>query len=446
MSDNTAGAEDSSAQAPNARPDKKTREKPVREKKESTGGRLTFAAVASTLSAAAAVIGTSWFNAARLNIDQANLAMSYAEFVSQPEKPSLEDKAFVAKAMSTAGFTELAAQVSREARDAQLRAVSEQQLNQKVHASLNIGIPDLTVGQLETIMTVIQLAETGRVSRDYGLTTSMAGDAGVLNYGIHQASLTSGNLHKVIDAYVSTPGARDADALRPYLGALQAKDKALSKDDRFKDLLKQAGDDPVMATAQIEFFLRIFYGKAFERVRSMGFRSPLSFAVVADSHIQGSFELIAKRATAAVGEPRAGNEKQWIAAYVAARKEWFANHPNQILRNMVPRMETYERLIAADNWQLALPFAVVRPGGEVVLQPEDIQASALVRANTDAILAEILATGADAGPGFFEKLGAGMDGVFGLKPRPAPVKPQAEQIVPAEPAGGAAGASGAIPH
>jgi hypothetical protein len=429
-------------------------------KHRGTGGRLTFAAIASTLSATVAVIGTSWFNAARLNIDQADLAMRYAQFVSQPEdkKPSLEDKAFVARAMATAGFLDLSEQVRREARDAELRSLDEQKLGQKVHPSLNIGIPDLTVGQLETIMMIIQIAETGTIERKYGMVAASSYDPNGLSYGMHQASLGSGNLHAVIAAYVETPGAREAEALRPYLPRMASNDKALTGDAKLKDILKRAGSDPVMATTQIKFFLGTMYGPAFENARDLGFRLPLSFAVIADSHVHGSFALIAKRVDEAVGKARAGNEKAWITAYVAARKDWFANHPNKILHNSTYRMETYERLIAADNWQLALPFSVLISGGEVALAPEDIEGTALVRSNTDAILAEILAKDADIGPAFFQRAGAGLDKFLGLNGKPTSpaaamddAKPQAEPannspVTPVAPAAGAGGPVSAAPH
>jgi hypothetical protein len=51
-------------------------------------------------------------------------------------------------------------------------------------------------------------------------------------------------------------------------------------------------------------------------------------------------------------------EKDWIKAYVAARRRWLLSSSKKVVRNSVYRMKTFETLIANDNWELNVPMVV----------------------------------------------------------------------------------------
>ncbi|MBI1359666.1 MAG: hypothetical protein GC155_05210 [Alphaproteobacteria bacterium] len=400
---------------------------PRRQSEGRSGGKFTLAAVASTISAFVAVFGANWFNAAKLNIDQADLAMRYAQFArgDGTTPPGLEEKVFVMNAMAAAGFGQLAQQARREARDAQVRRITDAQLDEPVHPSLNIGIPGLTVGQLETILAFVNVFETGKIRGDYsGLSHSPEG-AGGLSYGLHGFSLTSGALYTVVAAYTEADGARYADALRPYLDRIKARDRSLADDANFLSVLRAAGQDPVMQSTQLEVSLKGYFMPTFAKAQELGLRQPLSYAVVYDSYINSGRLNMYDRTVAQVGPLNGANEKEWIAAYVATRKEWLAERFPQL----VPRMETFERLIAADNWSLTLPVSVLlNPSHEVTIRREDLTGDALVRANTDAVLKDALANDSD-GAGFFERAGASLDAMFKSRKR-APAAPSIQPATP----------------
>ncbi|HMD31169.1 MAG TPA: hypothetical protein VKG84_04610, partial [Candidatus Acidoferrales bacterium] len=50
------------------------------------------------------------------------------------------------------------------------------------------------------------------------------------------------------------------------------------------------------------------------------------------------------------------DERVWIGAYIAVRREWLATHPNPLLHRTVYRMDTFAALAEAGNWNLDLPF------------------------------------------------------------------------------------------
>lgn len=413
--------------------DRKSGPTPAARERSAKGGsgRFTLAAVASTISAFVAVFGANWFNAAKLNIDQADLAMRYAQFARGEggPPPGLEEKVFVMNAMAAAGFGELAEQARREARDAQVRRITDAQLDEPVHPSLNIGIPGLTVGQLETMLAFINLFETGSIRGDYSAVSANVDDAGGIIYGIHGASLIGGALYRIVAAYVSTEGAQYASDLRPYLDRFKTTDRSLASDKAVLALLARAGQDPVMQSTQISIGLKTYFARAFDKARQLGLHQPLSYAIVYDSMIQSGRLNTASRADELVGPLSGTNEKEWIAAYVAARKEWLT----QRFPQSAPRMLAFEGLIAADNWSLTLPVTVVvSPDRKLVIRREDLVGDALVRANTDAVLKDALANDPGARMGFFERAGASLDAMFRSR-KPQPSNPSTGNAIPAEP-------------
>jgi hypothetical protein len=54
-----------------------------------------------------------------------------------------------------------------------------------------------------------------------------------------------------------------------------------------------------------------------------------------------------------------GDEKKWAAAYVAARRKWLSEFQNPIVQKTVYRMDTFNKIIQDDNWELDKPFMVL---------------------------------------------------------------------------------------
>jgi chitosanase len=221
---------------------------------------------------------------------------------------------------------------------------------------------DTMVSQLQkqTAQAIVNIFETGRLLGDYGNVTVATHDAGHLTYGRSQTTLASGNLFLLIKAYVSAGAAEFGEALRPYLPRLSARDLSLDGDTTLRQVLRQAGDDPVMREVQDGFFDRVYWVPATARAASTGISTGLGTTVVYDSTVHGSWSLIQARTTAAVGSPPAAGEQAWIARYVTERRSWLTSFDpaTSLLPRTVYRMDEIKKLIDGARWDLALPFTV----------------------------------------------------------------------------------------
>src|SRR5215472_16785620 len=112
--------------------------------------------------------------------------------------------------------------------------------------------------QKAAAQAIVNVFETGSIRGSYGDVTLLHGDSGHLTYGRSQTTLASGNLYLLITAYATAANAHFADQLKPYLARLHQLDLSLDHDSEFRDLLRQAGSDPVMHAVQDEFFDRVY--------------------------------------------------------------------------------------------------------------------------------------------------------------------------------------------
>jgi chitosanase len=215
----------------------------------------------------------------------------------------------------------------------------------------------LTSTQKRTAEAIVNVFETGRVAGDYGRVTVTPGDAGHLTYGRTQTTLASGGLALLIEGYCEANGVF-ADALRPYLPALEACDVSLDTDAALHDVLRRAGADPTMRRVQDGFFDRAYWQPALRSAAAARLCRPLSVAVVYDGLVHGSYERMRRRATQKAGSPERVGEKRWIAAYVAVRRRWLATHRNPLLRKTAYRMHAFESLMREGRWTLRLPLTV----------------------------------------------------------------------------------------
>jgi chitosanase len=215
----------------------------------------------------------------------------------------------------------------------------------------------MTALQKKTAQAIVNIFETGRVLGDYGAVAVIAGDTGHLSYGRSQATLSGGGLYTLLKDYCAGAGAQMAEQFRPLLPRFEAKDLTLDTDDRVQALLREAGDDPAMRDAQDRFFDKSYWEPACAAAAKLSLTTALSTAVVYDGHVHGSFGLIRDRVNKAAPMAAGTPEKSWIAAYVAARKEWLLGAKGK-LPDTVYRMDEFNRLIAEEKWELPLPIVV----------------------------------------------------------------------------------------
>lgn len=206
--------------------------------------------------------------------------------------------------------------------------------------------------QQKTIRAIVNVFETGRIRGNYSAIAVLKGDQGHLSYGRSQATLGSGSLFQLIDLYCQQAGAKFAVQLRPFLPDLQKRDVRFDTDATFKLLLRDAGSqDDVMRATQDRFFSNNYFVPACTHAEALGIEDPLGIAVVYDSHIQGGWEKVKKR----VGDVINGNARAWVTRFVRERTLWLSSLKDP-LPATVYRMQSFDALIAANNWELSLPL------------------------------------------------------------------------------------------
>jgi chitosanase len=208
--------------------------------------------------------------------------------------------------------------------------------------------------QQATAQAIVNVFETGRILGDYSAITVLKGDAGHLSYGRSQTTLGSGNLYKLLLSYCQKSTTDVAAQLHPSLPRFLQKDFSLDTDIAVKNLLKQAGAESTMRAAQDQFFNENFFVPALRAADAAGVTQPLGQAVVYDSHIQGGWGVLQPQMPAFNA---VGGEKAWIAKYIDKRKAWLQSLKSP-LPGTVYRMDSFNDLITADRWNLALPLTV----------------------------------------------------------------------------------------
>lgn len=217
-----------------------------------------------------------------------------------------------------------------------------------------------TALQKQSAQAIINIFETGKVLGDYASVVSVSGDPGGLTYGRSQTTLMSGNLFLLIKDYCTTVDASFSEDLASYLSQLSSQDAVLNSNKQIHTLLKEAGrNDPVMWQVQDGFFDRVFWNPAIKQAANLGIVSALGIAVVYDSVTHGSWERMRDRTTTKFSKTSDIGENQWIAHYIAVRRDWLATHPTvPLLHKTVYRMDAFKKLVDAGNWDLKLPFTV----------------------------------------------------------------------------------------
>ncbi len=210
--------------------------------------------------------------------------------------------------------------------------------------------------QRKTAEAIVNVFETGRARGRYGAVTVLKGDSGHLSYGRSQAALGSGSLYLLLKAYCDAPGGRFVEQFTPLLPRFRDKDISLDFNAEVRDLLQQAGDDPVMQKAQDDYFDRNYWKPAALDCTNCGLTRPLSMAVVYDSHIHGHFDLIRRRVEGGPSVSPACDEDHWIAGYLEKRKAWLLSCAAP-LPNTIYRVTSFQDMIGS-HWDLELPLRV----------------------------------------------------------------------------------------
>jgi chitosanase len=224
----------------------------------------------------------------------------------------------------------------------------------------------LTTSQKHAIDCVLSIFETGRVptAASYATCTILADGAGI-SYGKHQCTDRAGSLDLVVKRYIAKGGkfATELKACEPLL-ASNASTKENPKGPwtapvaNLVNLLKQAGADPVMHAAQDEVFDEQYFTPALNHAASVGAVHPLTVLVIYDTCIHsgpGGVTMIRNK-FAAKSPANGGDEKEWVKAYINARRAWLLANANPLVQKTVYRMDALMELVNANNWELVLPF------------------------------------------------------------------------------------------
>jgi len=135
-----------------------------------------------------------------------------------------------------------------------------------------------------------------------GRTDSLqTADSGIVSYGKHQATLSSGSLGAVLQAYVGLATSATAQSLAAYLPRVQKKEAALRSDKTFLSLLRTAAGDPAMDQAQDAVFTSRYWTPMAAASAQQGIQSALGYAIFYDTNIQGGHEDVLARTRAKLG-------------------------------------------------------------------------------------------------------------------------------------------------
>ena len=206
------------------------------------------------------------------------------------------------------------------------------------------------------IQQIVNVFETGKPEGRYELLVVMNDGPGgkpQITYGRSQTT-EYGNLKSLLQLYAGKSGtyASDLQAFIPLIG-----NTPLHNNTGFKKLLRDAGyNDPVMKTAQDEFFDTTYYQPALKFFNTNEFLLPLSLLVIYDSYIHsGRVPDFLRRRFGEKTPANGGNEKEWISRYCDVRHQWLKYHSNELLQKTIYRTNCFKEQITLSNWDLAQP-------------------------------------------------------------------------------------------
>lgn len=226
----------------------------------------------------------------------------------------------------------------------------------------------VTPSQRYAIDCILAIFETGRIpsSASYSTCTILKDGAGI-SYGKHQCTDRAGSLDAVVKKYIELGGsyAETLKVFLPYLAANKSCAENPSgpwsvETQSLVNLLKTAGQDPLMQKAQDEVFDRDYWLPAVNICKEAGLVTALAHAVVYDTCIHSGPGGVAniRRRFPASPPAKGGDEKQWVSQYLQAREEWLKASANELVRKTTYRMDAFQVLVANGNWELTLPLVI----------------------------------------------------------------------------------------
>lgn len=226
----------------------------------------------------------------------------------------------------------------------------------------------LSAEQKHVIDCVLAIFETGKIptAASYSTCAILADNAGI-SFGKHQCTDHSGSLDKVVRRYIDLGGkhAAELEKYETYL-AQNASTKVPPKGPwpqwctDLVSLLKLAGQDPIMQAAQDQVFDEVYWVPSVNIAKGAGVVTALGHLVIYDTCIHSGPGMVGKmRAAFAAKSPaNGGDEKEWVKAYIAARRNWLATFSNPLVQKCVYRPDAFKVIVDADNWELRMPLVV----------------------------------------------------------------------------------------
>lgn len=255
----------------------------------------------------------------------------------------------------------------------------------------DIAVAPFTVGQIVTIQAVETIIETGKYTLDSYWQLTVLGDRAGITFGKNQTTENGGGLRQMLNIYLGLPEARYAGDFLPYMSKLydgksSRKKFALTKNQRFKDLLVEAAtEDPVFRLAERIHFARNYFEPMLPIAEQYHATLPLFLLVMYDMSIHSGH----KRAIRQIhkfrkewkvpeefepdadgnvdydsfsSEERLAFEKALGREVIERRHHWLLNvnirdpKHREVVRKSSYR--TYSMLHQADldNWELSLPL------------------------------------------------------------------------------------------
>lgn len=222
--------------------------------------------------------------------------------------------------------------------------------------------PDVGEEKKRIIHSIVSVFETGQVEPDYTAVVVLPDGAGI-TYGMHQSTDKSGSLDAILQWYIEHDG-EQSEVLAGFMPRLEQNATSGADPDNLPgwveelmEVLRIAGEDPIMQQAQDVVFDEWYWKPASAKAVDMGLKLPLSWLVVYDSTIHGSLESVRKRFPES---PPAdgGDEYKWVVAYLQARKSFLAEID---IGWTSYRIDAMLRLAALGNWELQTPIHIQKP-------------------------------------------------------------------------------------
>lgn len=221
----------------------------------------------------------------------------------------------------------------------------------------------------DVVWSITSIFESGRPGGNPAAYQTY--DAGIISYGKHQATLASGSLGRVLQAYFRRSSSPTSLVIQQeYAARIAQKDAALREDARLKELLLQAATEQAMSEAQDEIFDQNFYQPAINQARQYNVVTPLGLACLYDTQIQGGLSILLPRVTEALGGKIGGagtagliDETTWLRTFLQLREERLLRLADQseargdqtnarALRNSTFRVTELRKLLDANNLYL----------------------------------------------------------------------------------------------